>query len=195
MDEDPIAAREHRRPAEAREEMVTFRAADATDSDMVARLHAESWRRHYRFAYPPEFFGPTLDDDRATTWRTRLASDLKTRTILAEIDGEIAGFVHVVLNEDSQWGSLVDNLHVRHDRQRHGVGAALLGRAGSVIEGEGGSMYLWVLEENRRARAFYAALGAQEVETRPASPPALSGITKIRCAWSTIDHLPQAEPN
>jgi hypothetical protein len=40
------------------------------------------------------------------------------------------GFVHVILDEDAAWGSLVDNLHIAYDRRRTGNGTALLARAG-----------------------------------------------------------------
>lgn len=106
---------------------------------------------------------------------------------MADIDGSTVGFVHVVINEDPHWGSLVDNLHVRDDCQGLGIGTGLLRRGASAIGSVDGRMYLWVLEENRRARVFYAVAGAQEVEMRPASPPALPGINKIRCVWHRVD--------
>jgi len=41
-----------------------------------------------------------------------------TRTIVAERDGDLIGFVHVVFDADPRWGSLVDNLHVAHSDHR-----------------------------------------------------------------------------
>ena len=168
--------------------VLTLRAATAEDAACVAALHADSWRRHYRFAYPPEFFGESLDEDRAATWAARLSNQTpRTSTTLAEIGGELVGFVHVVFDEDDRWGSLVDNLHVRHDRQRTGVGTTLLHAAASAIvaSAEVPGFHLWVLERNRRARDFYSQAGGQEVESRPAAPPALPGINGIRCTWSS----------
>lgn len=174
----------------------TLRLATPADAALVGHLHADSWRRHYRFAYPPEFFDASLDEDRASTWSARLSSETKrTHTTVAELKGQLAGFVHVVIDDDDdKWGSLVDNLHVRHDMQRSGLGAALLNTAASSVEASARipGTYLWVLEQNRSARAFYARVGGREVESLPAAPPALPGINKIRCVWSTAAELREA---
>lgn len=173
----------------------TLRTAAPVDAPSVGRLHADSWRRHYGFAYPPEFFGESLDDDRASTWAARLSSNTPaTHTTVAEVDGEVIGFVHVVIDDDDRWGSLVDNLHVRHDMQGTGIGRALLHAAASAAgtTGRTTGIYLWVLERNESARSFYSAVGGQEVESLPALSPALPGTNKIRCTWSTAAELRQA---
>ena len=160
----------------------------------IAELHADSWRRHYRFAYPPEFFGDSLDEDRRSTWTSRLSTPAGTHTAVAELGGQLVGFAHVVLGEDATWGALVDNLHVRHDVQRSGIGGALLGAAAAEVQRDDPSagIHLWVLEGNTRGRAFYAGLGGREVEAVPAAPPALPGIKKIRCVWPAAVDLTHA---
>lgn len=170
---------------------VVFRAAGLDDAPAIGRLHADSWRRNYRTAYPPEFFGPQLDEDRATVWIERLSKTLDgpttttTTTILAlDRHGDLVGFVHLVFDDDPEAGTLLDNLHVRHDAQRRGTGRQLLGRAaGAVVAHTTSGMYLWVLEPNVRAQDFYRALGATVGRREPAEPPALPGIGKLQCAW------------
>ena len=167
---------------------VTMRVATPVDATRIAHLHADSWRRHYRFAYPTDFFGESLDEDRTSTWIARLSNQPDhTHTVVAEMDGQLVGFVHVVLDDDVRWGSLIDNLHVRHAIQRSGIGASLLDDAKSFAETSAATsrIYLWVLEGNHGARAFYRRAGGREVETVPAAPPALPGINKIRTVWST----------
>ncbi|MFI4972011.1 MAG: GNAT family N-acetyltransferase [Hyphomicrobiales bacterium] len=77
-------------------------------------------------------------------------------TVLAETDAGIVGFVHLVPDDDERWGPLVDNLHVTHAHRRHGIGSALITRAAQAVidGGTTGSMYLWVLEQNRRRSPF-----------------------------------------
>jgi hypothetical protein len=101
------------------------------------------------------------------------------------------GFVHSVVDEDATWGSLIDNHHVPNDIQPSGSGPELLMAAAVGVRDAARSagVYLWVLEGNEAGRSFYARLQAREVESVPAAWPALPGINKIRCAWSTLTEL------
>lgn len=170
-----------------------LRPAGPDDADTVARLHADSWRRHYRGAYTDAFLDGDVVADRRSVWAARLAAPGHSLTVLAEsgagsgAGSEALGFVHVAFNKDACWGSLVDNLHVTHDRRRTGIGTALLVRAaGSVTErAAGGAMYLWVLEQNTAAQAFYRALGGVIVETAAVPPP---GGVPARLNGSPLGH-------
>ncbi|MGI5239224.1 N-acetyltransferase family protein [Dactylosporangium sp. CA-139066] len=170
---------------------VEFRPAGPQDAERVALLHADSWRRHYRGAYADAFLDGDVEADRIAVWTAKLASPAGTETVLAERDGRLEGFVHVVFDDDPRWGSLVDNLHVVHDRRRGGLGTRLLGRAAEAIgeRAAGDAMYLWVLQQNTAAQAFYAARGGTCVETVAVSAPAgnpawLNGApNKLRMAW------------
>lgn len=144
-----------------------FRAAGPDDAQAVAALHADSWQRHYRGAFADAF----LDNDAAgyllPMWTGRLASpDPKARTILAEIDGEVVGLAHTFLGDDATWGAFLDNLHVTHGLKRLGIGTRLLALTGrEVLDWSPSSgLYLWVLEQNANARAFYAARGGSCVQ-------------------------------
>ncbi|GAA0961081.1 GNAT family N-acetyltransferase [Kribbella koreensis] len=153
--------------------MVEFRPADAGDAEQVARLHADSWRRHYRGAFADAFLDGELVAERVGVWSKRLGDPEGTATIVAEVDGEFVGFVHVMFDLDPVWGSLVDNLHVDHRQQRGGIGRQLLARAARAVveQARGDAMYLWVLEQNVAAQQFYIAVGAKHVETAPVAPP------------------------
>lgn len=170
-----------------------FRYAGSGDAEAVARLHADSWRRHYRGTYSDAYLDGDVVADRLAVWSGRLAAAAGTRTVLAEdaADGALLGFVHVVLDDDPAWGSLVDNLHVTAARQRTGVGRALLARAAAEATALASSpaLHLWVLEQNTPAQAFYAAMGGSHVETLPVGPPGgdptrLTGTpAKYRIVW------------
>lgn len=174
-----------------------FRTAGPGDAEAVARLHADSWRRHYRGAYGDAYLDGDIAAERLAVWSGRLAESsgepAGAATVLAEDEeaGEVVGFVHVVFDQDPTWGSLVDNLHVTAARQRTGLGRALLGRAAAeaVAKAESPALHLWVLEQNLPARAFYAAMGGTHVETALVEAPAddpkrLNGSpSKYRMAW------------
>jgi GNAT superfamily N-acetyltransferase len=169
---------------------VQFRLAGRTDADAIAALHADSWRRHYRGAYSDAFLDGDVLADRVEVWRRRLGdSERSGHTVVAEGGGSLIGFAHTVLDDHPMWGALLDNLHVTHRRQREGTGSRLLAlTARAVIERETG-LYLWVLEQNVEAQAFYEAHGGERVESALVAPP--GGVAdrlsdspvKLRYAW------------
>jgi ribosomal protein S18 acetylase RimI-like enzyme len=182
------------------QDQLRFRAAERGDAAAIAALHAASWRRHYRGAFSDAFLDGEVAGFLLDTWTTRLAApDPLARTILAELrrsgdgDGDraLVGMAHTVLDDDSTWGALLDNLHVAHGLKRHGLGTRLLSlTARAVIAARPGSgLYLWVFEQNDNARAFYEARGGTFVESRDVRPPAddparLNGRPKgLRYAW------------
>lgn len=174
-----------------------FRVAGPEDAEQVASLHADSWRRHYRGAYADSFLDGDVVADRHAVWSVRLAAPASTYTVLAEDDGRLVGFGHVVFDNDPRWGSLVDNLHIVHDRRRTGIGSQLLARCARATtrHPSGNGMYLWVLEQNTAAQRFYQASGAICVETAPVPPPGgdparLNGTPHgLRMVWSDASLL------
>jgi GNAT superfamily N-acetyltransferase len=171
--------------------VLRFRAAVSGDAEQIALLHAGSWRRHYRGAYADAFLDGDIITDRRAVWSARLATPAHIGTILAEDDAGLAGFVHVVFDDDARWGSLIDNLHVTSDRRRTGIGSELLTRAADAVTAQaaGNAMYLWVLEQNTAAQQFYKASGGTGVEQAIVEPPGgiserLNGSpVKLRFAW------------
>lgn len=168
---------------------VTFRAAGPDDADAVARLHADSWRRFYRGAFADHFLDGDVVEDRIAVWTSRLATPDGTATVLAEDADGLAGFVHILMDHDATWGSLLDNLHVSQTRQRSGIGSALItrGAAAVVDHATTPAMYLWVLEQNTKAQAFYRSHGGELVGREPVtsvSPDRLTGTPYgLRCVW------------
>jgi ribosomal protein S18 acetylase RimI-like enzyme len=169
-----------------------LRVASASDAERIAALHAESWRRHYRGAYSDAFLDGDVYADRFAVWSQRLQEpSAGARTMVAEDEAGLVGFGHVVLDDDPTWGALLENLHVIYRDQRAGIGSRLLGEiAAAVIERPGTSgLYLWVLEQNIAAQAFYQARGGTCVEQAPVSPPGgvpsrLNGTpAKLRYVW------------
>jgi GNAT superfamily N-acetyltransferase len=157
-------------------ESVRFRLAGPSDAPAVAELHADSWRRHYRGAYADAFLDGDVVSDRLAVWADRLGAGGDPggqHTVLAEQDGQLIGFAHTIFGKDAKWGALLDNLHVCHRHQRRGLGAQLLRLSGEAVadHAPGSGLYLWVLEQNTRAQAFYQSLGGTSVERGEVPPP------------------------
>jgi GNAT superfamily N-acetyltransferase len=157
----------------------------------VAAIHADSWRRHYRGAYADAFLDGDVHADRLAVWGERLrAPDRGSHTIVAEGDEGLIGFAHTVFEADPSFGSLLDNLHVRHGHKRRGIGSELMTLTARAVLERGTGLYLWVLEQNVDARAFYEARGGKCVERAPVALPGgvagrLNGSPYgLRYAWS-----------
>lgn len=174
-------------------EQLAIREAGAADAPEIAALHADSWRRHYRCAYADAYLDQEADEERASVWKTRLGAEGSgdTVTVVAELGGSLVGFAHVILDADPLFGALVENLHVTGAEQRRGVGSRLLAEAALVATTRrpGCAMYLWVLEQNTAARAFYEAMGGEVVERRAAGAPGgdpsrlVGSPSVLRMAW------------
>jgi GNAT superfamily N-acetyltransferase len=166
---------------------VAHRPATARDAAAIAGLHADSWRRHYRGAYSDEFLDGDVFADRLAVWTERLnrADRSDECTIIAELDRSIVGLAHTILNEDPQWGALLDNLHVRHDLKGGGIGTRLMEEtARAVIERRPSSgLFLWVLEGNKAAQAFYEAKGGRRADRKTSEAPGGGTITGFRYVW------------
>ncbi|WBQ02569.1 GNAT family N-acetyltransferase [Kribbella sp. CA-293567] len=179
---------------------LVFRSGGPADAEGIAALHADNWRRHYRGAFSDSFLDGDLDTERRAVWSERLAAPAGTVTIIAEDGDRLAAFVHVMLDHDPVWGSLVDNLHVQHGRHRTGIGSKILARAAEAVTEQaiGDAIYLWVLQQNTAGQHFYRAVGATEGETAAVPPPGgdhtrLNGSPKcLRMTWRDASQLSRA---
>lgn len=168
------------------------------DAARIAMLHADSWRRHYRGAYSDSFLDGDVVTDRLAVWSSRLnLPGSASSTVIAEDGDRLTGFVHVIFDADETWGSLVENLHVSHDRHRNGLGRALMCAAAEAVADHASNrlLHLWVLAQNTAAQRFYRALGGKHVETAPVPPPGgvasrLTGSPEgQRIAWPDANSL------
>jgi GNAT superfamily N-acetyltransferase len=167
---------------------VTLRLATRDDAPAIAALHAESWRFAYRGAYSDEYLDGPVFEERSRVWSKRLASASANQyVVLAEDHGALIGFACAYGDDDARWGTLLDNLHVRPDPHGQGIGRRLLAAVADwcCTEHAGSGLYLWVLEQNARARRFYESLGAKDVERKSSVPPGGGETFARRYVWSS----------
>jgi ribosomal protein S18 acetylase RimI-like enzyme len=170
----------------------TVRAASTSDAAAIARIHAASWRRHYRGAYSDTYLDGDLESERLQTWIERLARPEGRITLVADLGGRVLGFVHVRLDADRLWGTLIDNLHVLHDSRGLGIGTRLLRAAAQAIAADrsASTIYLWVQEQNAAAIGFYLSRGGRIAGRSPVPPPVgepanLTGAPQmLRVVWA-----------
>jgi GNAT superfamily N-acetyltransferase len=169
-----------------------FRDATLADAPRIAALHAASWGRAYRGMLSDEYLDTVLESDRARVWIERLTTPKpKQRVVLAEITDQLAGFACAFGAEDPDLGTLLDNLHVRHDFQQQGVGARLMMQIASWCQTEfvGEGLFLWVLEPNLKARRFYEHLGAIKAGEEVWQSPDGGKIPSLCYAWRDLAPL------
>lgn len=130
---------------------VMVRFAEREDAAAVESLRISTWKTAYRGLVPDDVLdGLTVDVGR----RAELIEDPTTTTLLALRDGDPTGMAVFGPCRDEDRPSALElyALYVRADAWRSGTGSALLARCPGVTS-------LWVLEQNVRARAFYARHG------------------------------------
>jgi GNAT superfamily N-acetyltransferase len=133
---------------------VVVRPAVPGDAERLVALHVDCWDDAYTGLMPQS----VLDGFRATAgerverWRAIAARDA---TLVAERGDELVGFASHGPGRDADLGGLeVYALYTRAAWWGTGLGATLL--AGSIGDR---AAYLWVLEGNDRAIAFYEKHG------------------------------------
>jgi GNAT superfamily N-acetyltransferase len=138
-----------------------IRRARPGDADALAQVHLRSALRAYAGIFPPEAPEPTLPDV-TDLWALTIA---EADTFAAEIGGRCVGGVAIYTTEDGPgWGHL-RRLYVDPEHWGEGLGSQLHDVAlGAARERGLDAITLWVLEENHRARAMYAARGWEQVD-------------------------------
>ena len=114
-----------------------LRRALYEDAAGMAAAHRQAMRISLPFL--PELH--TADEDQ---WFMRERLMTTNEVWVAEVDGEIAGYVGF----HEGW---IDHLYIHPDHQRCGLGPVLLSKA---LE-DGSDRRLWTFQQNARARAFY----------------------------------------
>lgn len=168
-----------------------IRPARLTDAGAIAELHAASWRATFHNVLSEQYRSGAIFEDRRAVWQDRLSAPPASQfTMVAEEGGRIAAFACAFGDDDPRWGTLLDNLHVHGDWQGRGLGKSLMVKVADWCTAEypESGLYLLVLEQNSRARAFYEQLGAADVGGETWVPPGFLDAPSRRYAWSK-DHV------
>lgn len=93
------------------------------------------------------------------TWKRILDPDSAVMCIVAEVEGEVAGFAHCVVHEntwETQPVCYLEDLYVAPHARRHGLGRALIEWLRNAMRAEGWARVYWMTrEDNAAARRLY----------------------------------------
>ena len=151
-----------------RNDRLQIRLYQSSDLEPVLRL----WREARLQAFPEleTRMAHTPQDDRAHFRNVLLA---QCEVWVAEKDSEVAGFL-------ARRGQLVDQLFVRIDHQRQGIGTVLLDKA---REQSPDRLHLYAFQSNRSACAFYERRGFKAVCYGVSPPP--ESEPDVEYEWQT----------
>ena len=138
---------------------MTIRLIRPDDDRMaVSWVYEESWKTVYRGIIPDAF----LDSIPVGHWMAARSDGPTDRTLLLLDGGEIIGVSTVCrsrFGDWPDWGEVV-SLYLRPAYMDKGLGGPLLEAAVNALREQGfRQIFLWVLEENARARHFYEKHG------------------------------------
>jgi len=169
-----------------------IRRVTPEDTHALASVHATSWRSAYRGMLQDAFLDGDLVQNRLTLWTKRL-NPLPAGHFgyLALAPSEPIGFAFAFGAHDARWGTQIDNLHVIPELHGQGIGKRLLRElvmhAHAAYPNAG--LFLWVYEQNAKARRFYDALEGEPVEHKVIDPPGGGLVTEWRYVWRNAKSL------
>lgn len=164
--------------------------AATADAAAIGELHARSWRAAYRGVLPDAYLGTAAKADRAEHWRRAVAS-LRVRDILvsASAGDRLAGFMFAQHRPEHGLDICLDTLLVDPAMRSSGIGTGLLRRlAEEVAADKRKGLYVWVIDGNTAADAFYRSLGAEAAD-RGISVMLGGEVPQTRLVWPDPDVL------
>ena len=163
------------------------RPAVPGDARAIATVHVATWRDAYAGLLPGEILAGLDVDERAETWRGRLADPAEGMFVLvAELGGEVRGFVSAGPDRAGGAGGEVYAIYVDPGWQGRGAGSRLLQAAAECLAGAGFTeARLWVFADNHPARGFYESQGwrpdgTEQQWTYPGTSRSLTDIRYVR---------------
>jgi GNAT superfamily N-acetyltransferase len=169
---------------------MTVRPATSSDCHAIAALHAVSWRSTYRNILSDDYLDHHVVDDRRDLWEARFTKfDSRQHHVAVALGGEsgseVVGFVCVLLDEEPEYGALLDNLHVSPTHHGGGIGRRLMASAAHWVQAmqPDWPMHLWVYEQNLKTVAFYRSAGGVSVDHRVIMTPAGNRAVVLRFEW------------
>jgi ribosomal protein S18 acetylase RimI-like enzyme len=146
--------------------LVGIREATVEDAEAIATIHVDSWQAAYRGILPEAYLANLSVMRRREAWHDFIIAG-RPRVLVAHADDHadaaILGWVAFGDSRDGdkdhRWAE-VETLYIAPAFWRKGIGRRLIDAARHALQSAGYTdVALWVLLDNRRARAFYKRSG------------------------------------
>lgn len=146
-----------------------LRPATARDVETIARIWHDGWRDGH-LGHTPE----ALVAHRTPASFVPRTADRIGRTTVAEVDGQVAGFVTVIDDEAEQ-------VYVDARFRGRGVAEVLLRHAEQVVATSYDTVWLVVATGNARARRFYERSGWHDAGPIAYEAEVTDGVVAVPC--------------
>ena len=141
--------------------MLKLREATADDAALLSRIFCASWCSAYQGLIPEDYLRRMPEDAWTPTLRSWLGSG-RMYGLIALTDEEPVGAVVFGRGRDAgyeDWGEIVA-LYLLPEATGSGTGSALLKQALNLLREDGfARCYLWSIDGNTQAEAFYQKRG------------------------------------
>lgn len=148
--------------------MTTFREATAEDAGLISYIHATSWRGAYRGLINDDYLNRLSNDYWVPSVRAWLSSGQLYGLLILE-DGKPVGASLYGRGRDEaygDWGEIV-SLYMLPEVTQQGLGSQLIEETLRLLREDGYErFYLWAIESNAAADAFYRKHGFHPTEDR-----------------------------
>ena len=139
------------------------REATLEDAAAIGRVQVASWRHFYAGILPDAVLAAQDAAVRAGRWASWIGEAGSARRVLVgELDGAVAGFAAFGPGRDppgdAPGAGELYAVYLAPEAAGRGLGRAMMGAAEAGLAAYGAA-FLWVLEDNARARRFYEAAG------------------------------------
>lgn len=147
-----------------------IRIATKKDASDIARIHVQAWCSGYEGIMSAEYLRSQSVETRTEEWSEALSTSNPGINLVIELEEAIAGFCVYGPTRDSDLshenaGELVA-LNISPDYWSMGLGTELIRYVITDSDRrKWQSLYLWVLEENSRARRLYEYMGFENTGT------------------------------
>lgn len=162
------------------------RPATVDDAEAIVRMQFQAWQESYGRLLPPEFF--TAEEPRLPArverYREAIARQ-ETRLLATDPDGGLVGIAACGpgRDDDSPCDRELFMIYTLQRVHGQGVGQALV----DAVAGTGAA-FLWVLEDNPRAQAFYRRNGFVPDGTHRLCSPAWHELPELRMVRPAVGH-------
>lgn len=166
---------------------ISYESADIEDIKEIAQLHTRSWQVHYRNIYTDDYLDKELAADRLKVWTDRFSNLNDNQFVIKAMNnGVMVGFACTYLYKDPEYGALLDNLHVLPEAQGCGVGRNLMLLSAKWVTEHSpeSGLYLYVLDQNKKAIEFYRKRGPEISEPFNYENPGIGIDSVLRCSWT-----------
>ncbi|HET7578641.1 MAG TPA: GNAT family N-acetyltransferase [Bacillales bacterium] len=150
-----------------------IRKAVPEDTAGIAKVHVDSWRSTYSGIISERFLEGMSYRERENRWHDIFDQAQPGSCVyVAEAEnGEIVGFASGGSERSGKYGDFQSELYAIYllkEIQGQGIGRSLFRKAArNLVEQGFSSMLVWVLADNREARAFYESFGPSRVDSQP----------------------------